>query len=418
MKLLYVSSDLGIPILGRKGASVHVRSLVAALSRAGHSVVIGTPSLSDSPWHEPATTEARVVHVPPGENSAAASRALKELNQTLGLSSSMPGELRRILCNHDLAVRLRQTFDGSRPDLIYERASLFGTVGASLAGKWAVPLLVELNAPLVLEQSTYRSIALRELAEQAERYTLTRASAVLAVSAPIRDHVLSLGVAPDRVHVVPNGVDAALFRPRPRKSEVREQWGLTGGPILGFVGGLRPWHGVHACPELLERLVHHHPDIQLVIVGDGPLRGRLEEEFEARGLQRNVVFTGSLPHEQVADLIPEFDVALAPYAELEHSFYFSPLKLFEYMACGVAVVATALGQIAEVVRDGETGILCPPGDLDALCAACLRLLADPDLRQRLGTAAAEEIGQHYTWERNATRIIELARSLRDEVALP
>jgi glycosyltransferase involved in cell wall biosynthesis len=104
-------------------------------------------------------------------------------------------------------------------------------------------------------------------------------------------------------------------------------------------------------------------------------------------------------------------VALAPYSRPDHDFYFSPLKLFEYMACGVPVVAAALGQIEEIVRDGETGLLYPPGEQDALLAACDRLLTDPDLRRRLGWVAAKEIHNHYTWDHNAERVVELARHL-------
>jgi glycosyltransferase involved in cell wall biosynthesis len=122
------------------------------------------------------------------------------------------------------------------------------------------------------------------------------------------------------------------------------------------------------------------------------------------------VLTQWLPQEEVAGLIRQFDVALVPYARLEHAFYFSPLKLFEYMACGVPVVAAALGQIAEIVRDGETGLLYPPDDVDALIGACDRLLSDPALRRRLGEAAAKEVQGSYTWDRNAARVLELARA--------
>ena len=110
-------------------------------------------------------------------------------------------------------------------------------------------------------------------------------------------------------------------------------------------------------------------------------------------------------------MIHRFDVALAPYPRPAHDFYFSPLKLFEYLACGAPVVAASLGQIAEVVRHGETGLLYPPGELDALVASCERLLEDPDLRRRMGRAAAKEIHDRYTWDHNAERVIDLARSL-------
>ncbi len=113
----------------------------------------------------------------------------------------------------------------------------------------------------------------------------------------------------------------------------------------------------------------------------------------------------------MAALIRHFDVALAPYPRPDHDFYFSPLKLFEYMACGVPVVAASLGQIEEVVRDGETGLLYPPDELEALTTACDQLLSDPDLRRRLGSAAAKEVHGRYTWDHNAERVVKLARSL-------
>jgi glycosyltransferase involved in cell wall biosynthesis len=411
LKILYICSDLGIPVLGRKGASVHVRELVGAFGRAGHSVVLAAPLLNKSPWEEQAELEAQLLHAPPAPDVVSAFYGLRAFNETLGIEDSLPGELRRILYNQDLGLRLKRRFENHRPDFVYERASLYATAGVSLARELERPLIVELNSPLALEQTTYRDTGLGELATKAESWTLTRADAVLAVSASLRDYVLSLGANPDLVHVVPNGVNADLFGPDAYDPEVTTRWDLGDGPVLGFVGGLRPWHGVEVLPALLGRLVGRYPGLRLVIVGDGQLRGELERDLKDRGLAQCAVFTGSLPHQEVAALIHQFDVALAPYPRPAHDFYFSPLKLFEYLACGAPVVAASLGQIAEVVRHGVTGLLYPPGELDALVASCERLLEDPDLRRRMGRAAAKEIHTHYTWDHNAARVIDLARSL-------
>lgn len=411
MKVLYLCPDLGIPVLGRKGASVHVRELVAAFGRAGHTVVVATPQLNKSPWEEPAEIEAPLMHLPPGPEAVAAVLALKAFNETLGIDNSLPGELRRILHDQEWGLRLHRRFENHKPDFIYERASLYATAGASLARALDVPLVLELNSPLAVEQTTYRATGLGELAAEAERWTVTRADAVLTVSDLLKDYAVSLGATPERVHVVPNGVDPGRFYPSDPEAELRERWRLGDGPVLGFVGGLRPWHGVEVLPALLERLKREHPDARLVVAGDGPLRSELERDAEERGLRESVVFTGSLPHEDVAPVIRLFDVALAPYPRPDHDFYFSPLKLFEYMACGVPVVASALGQIPEVVVDGETGLLYPPEDRDALAQACDRLLSDPDLRQRLGAAATKEVHNHYTWDRNAQRVTDVAGGL-------
>ena len=411
VRIAYLCPDLGIPVLGRKGASAHVRGLVAAFGRAGHSVALVAPVLNKSPWEKPATVDATLLHMPPGVDAENASLGLKSFNELLGVQNVLPGELRRILYNQDLTTHLVRRFKNFRPDVVYERASLYATAGVAVARALTVPALVEVNAPLALEQATYRATGLGDLAAQAERWVLSRADAVLAVSAPLRDYVVSLGVEPSRVHVIPNGVDPTAFQPGPPNPRVRARWGLRDGPVLGFVGGLRPWHGVEALPGLLSKLIGHHPHLRLLVAGDGPQRGELERDLRERGVARSAVFTGSVPHEDVAELIRQFDVALAPYPRLDHPFYFSPLKLFEYMACGVPVVAAEVGQIAEVVRDGETGLLYPPGDADALVAACDRLLADPPLRRRVGEAAAKEVHTRYTWDHNAAHVVELARSL-------
>ena len=219
-------------------------------------------------------------------------------------------------------------------------------------------------------------------------------------------------MSPDRVHVVPNGVDVRRFAPGPPSPDVRARHGIGPGPIVGFVGGLRPWHGVEAIPAILARLAPAHPGVQGVVVGDGPLGADLARAAEAAGVRSRLHLLGRVPHDAVAPLVRAFDVALAPYPPATHAFYFSPLKIFEYMACGVPTVAAALGQIGEVVEDGVHGRLYPPGDLDACAAACHALLSDRAQALRLGAAAAAAVRASRTWAHNAARVTDLAASCR------
>jgi glycosyltransferase involved in cell wall biosynthesis len=416
MKLLYLCPDLGIPVLGHKGASVHVRELTGAFKRAGHRITLAAQLLNKSPWETPAAFDMPLLQIRPTVGASGAVQAFKEFNETLGAENSLPGELRRILYNKELAEDLKRRLENDPPDFIYERASIFATAGISLARHFKVPHILELNAPLAQEQSVYRTTGFGDLAAQAERWTLNQTDAVLVVSSELRKHVLSLGVRPERIHIVPNGVDPAQFKPGKPDSKLRRKWKLNGAPVLGFVGGLRPWHGVEILPDLLARLNKSKRPIQLVIAGDGQLRSGLERQFKQRELLDHITFTGALPHEQLPGIIQQFDIALAPYPKHTHDFYFSPLKLFEYMACGIPVVAANLGQITEVISDGKTGLLYEPGQLDALANRCEKLLGDSRLRARIGAAAAAVIRREFTWDKNAARVAELAGRLKSERA--
>ncbi len=418
MKILYVCSDLGIPVLGRKGAAVHVREMISALSRQGHSVILATSKLNKSPWEIPENLDSPLLHISLHQEHDTVILRLKSLlERTLGQTGSLPGELRRLLYNIDLETQLSRQFQENPPDVIYERASLYSSGGVSLAQKLNVPIILELNSPLALEQSTYRSNSLGSLGRDIELWTLCQADAVVTVSSLLRDHITSLGVCEQNVSVLPNGVNPQLFSPRPANPDLRSRWNLGDGPILGFVGGLRPWHGLDVLPSLLERLVPEFPKLRVMIIGDGPLRNSLEPDLEKRSLKEHVIFTGWVPHQEVPDLIRLFDLALAPYQPLDHSFYFSPLKLFECMGCGIPVVAPRLGQIAEVVEHERTGLLFNSGDLDGLAESCMRLLTHDAFRQDLGRAAAEHIHQFYTWDHNAIRVVELAHKLKAEASV-
>jgi glycosyltransferase involved in cell wall biosynthesis len=411
MKILFLCPDPGIPVLGRKGASVHVRELIGAFARAGHHVTLAAQTLMKSKSDEPARVGARVLHIPSGPALETAARSFKEFNRRLGIENSVPGELRRIAYNNVLFNQLNRRFLRDKPDFIYERAGLYGTAGAMLAAKLRVPHIVELNAPLGVEQSTYRTTGFGELAAQAERWQLTRADAVVVVSTALAKHVRRLGVPAKNIHVMPNGVNPKLFCSAV-SSKLNDSQPGAKGPTLGFIGSLRPWHGVEVLPQLISRLGRSYPNLRLIIIGDGQLRGELEREFKRRKLTKLVTFTGALLHEEIPDWIRKFDIALAPYPKHDHDFYFSPLKLFEYMACGVAVVASGVGQIAEVVRHGKTGLLYPSGDFTALVSRCKTLLEDTGLRRALGNAAAKEVERKFTWDINAAKTVKLAKHLR------
>jgi glycosyltransferase involved in cell wall biosynthesis len=206
-------------------------------------------------------------------------------------------------------------------------------------------------------------------------------------------------------HVVPNGIDAELFRPRPQ-AEVRAELGLGDGPLFVSAGRLNVQKGMHYAVSALVRLRPDPPDAALVIVGEGEERGRLEALAGSLGLGDRVLLVGGQPRERVAKYLAAADVFLFP-TERAESF---GIVLAEAMACGVPVIATDAGAVREVMgRPGVTGLLIPPGDVDALANAMGTLLGDDGLRQRLGQAARARVLAEYTVEHMVERTVDVYR---------
>ena len=409
MNILYICPDYGIPVLGRKGASVHVRQMIAAFSRAGHRVQLISPVATKSPWDEAATIEGEFIHLPLSDSSLNNVHNLNAFANAVDTKTVLTSDLRRMLYDRQLSSQLLRRYTKTPPDIIYTRASLYSVAALDLAKATSKPLLVELNAPLTEEHANYRSGSNDDLAAAAERKLLRGADHVFVVSNALKEHAINLGVKAENISIAPNGIDPAIFFPAKADPEIASRWGLGDGPVLGFVGGLREWHGVEILPKLLQRVRQRFNRTKLAIIGSGPLQAKLENDLAELGLRGEAIFTGALLHHDVAGLLRHFNIALAPYPELNHNFYFSPLKLFEYMACGIPVVAAKLGQIVDVVDHGTTGLLYQPGNLDALTSHCNQLLDNPKQAQSIGLAGANHVHGKFTWDNNARQVFNSIR---------
>lgn len=407
MRILYLSADFGIPVLGFKGASVHVRELTNALVRLGHEVVILTPN--PGAGNE---TLAHVEHVPAPAVPVLASCALWPIRKLWHDHKQIERELRELRYNVTLrraALRLARSW---RPDLLYERYALYNLAGRGLARALDVPYLLEVNAPLRLERQRTRGLALERLAGWAERRIFAGADRVLCVSQSLAEYVTTYGSQPERVLVQSNAVDAAKFDPRDRAANVRERLGFSDEHlVIGFVGSLKLWHGVESLVEAFVQVHRRFHLARLLIVGDGPAWEAITRLIGERDIEGAVALPGNVPYAEVPRYLSVMDVTVAPYLQ-SPDFYFSPLKIFEYMATGKPVVAPRLGQISGLIRDGETGLLYTPGMMNELVERLILLAECADLRVRLGTAAAAMVRAQFTWEAAARRVVALA----DEVA--
>ncbi len=418
MRIVYLNLDRGIPVLGDKGASVHVRSVVTALARLGHDVTLICSRAGEGNAPPP----ARLIELAPAVEEA----ALGAECERLGLPGGALAEplIRRevTVLAHDRALVARALAAlaqaGVRPDLVYERHALFHLAGIAIAEAFGVPRILEVNAPLAEEQARYRGLALRDLADEREARSWRGADLAVPVSDDVRAHLLAAGVPDARVLVTPNGVDTRLFRADPLgAAEVRRRWGLGDDPVIGFVGSFKAWHGVDFLIEALVRLRQETPRLRLLAVGAGPKLAEAQALAAALGQGEAAVFTGAVPHAAIPAHLAAMDLTVAPYPA-QDGFYFSPLKVVESLSAGRPVVAPRIGQIETLLADGVTGLLYPPNDLAACVAAIRRLLDEPDLCRQLGGQAAAQARTAWDWTAVVGRVLErAARAPAREVAV-
>ena len=362
MRIAYVCLDPGIPVFGTKGASVHIQEVVREYRRRGHDVTVyATRRGTDVPDD---LAELRVVDVP--------------------ITTRDEGERER--AQQAASASVSDMVRAGGYDLVYERYSLFSTVIAECG----VPGILEVNAPLIDEQRTHRMLVDEQAADAALQEQVQAALATICVSDPVRDWVIARTEG-TRVFTVPNGVNVHRITPQPES---------PGAPVVTFVGTLKPWHGVDV---LLRARAQAHKDWQLRIIGDGPMRAELDDL--ARSLGIDVDFRGAVAPDAIPQHMAGTAIGVAPYPAMntDSDQYFSPLKVYEYMAAGLPVVASRVGQLPEIM--GESAYLVPPSDPEALAEALDALVANPVERARVGSDNRRQAERQHSWAGTGDHIL-------------
>ena len=434
MNIAYISADFGVHIFGYKGASIHAREMIRAFRKAGHRVHVISSAMTDGkkkkldarPEDFRQFEAYRALMADTGQNGHAGElcfypatpseellsfiRALEQLDRFIGGKTRIRQEIRNLLFNLDLYQTALTVFREQAIDFVYERYSLFSLAGIRLARELGVAHLLEVNAPLAYEQEKMRGLEMKDLARSLEAQIFRETDGLLVVSNTLAEYARECGVPDERITVLPNGVDVQVFSDDLSGEPVRQQFGLAGKAIIGFVGSLKPWHGTESLLQAFGRLHRDFPQAHLLIVGDGPMRGTLETMADEQGFADRVTFTGKVQYRDIPQFIAAMDIATAPYIPHEN-FYFSPIKIFEYMAVGKPVVAGGIGQVNDIVAHGENGLLYEPGNVEQLAEALSTLLADAELRRTMGRRGREWVARERTWDRNAAKVLELAQQL-------
>ncbi len=386
MRIAYILADPGIGIFGTKGASVHAQEMIRAFRAQGHEVTVFATKRGNK-YGEPGTE-----YVP---------EDLKDLPVFVVPVAGAKGAAARERATARASRRMAELAAEGSYGLVYERYSLFSTGGAALSDRTGAPLVVEVNSPLLAEQSAHRRLHDAQGAMEATVRTFTAADVLSCVSTPVAGWARCIAAGTDpRIIVTRNGVNVERFRRQPTTTPPSQF-------TVGFLGTLKPWHGT----EYLLRAVASSPalaGIRVEILGDGPQRAELEGLAGRLGIAEQVVFHGAVAPEQVPAHLSRWDAGVAPYpaGEQQSENYFSPLKIYEYLAAGLPVVASATGEIPEVIEHGVTGLLVPGSDPAALAEALGRLVTDRQLSRRMGAAARAEAQRHHSWGARAAAVLK------------
>ncbi|MFK7846200.1 MAG: glycosyltransferase family 4 protein, partial [Rhodothermales bacterium] len=381
-RIAYICSDPGVPVYGTKGCSVHVQEGMRALRAQGAQITLFAQRIGgDAPAD---LADIKCIRLPKLSKVTVAAREQSALaaNQILQRLLEKEGPF----------------------DAVYERYSLWGYAGMEYARDKDLPGILEVNAPLIEEQLQHRMLVHEEEACRVVNRVTSAATALIAVSAAVGEYLGGFPESAGKIHVIPNGVDPNRFSPEVFPSMPSAEDAFT----VGFVGTLKPWHGVLDLVEAFAMLHKQAPNSRLLIVGDGPEREMIDARLAAHGLTLATQFTGAVHPADVPGLIASMDVGVAPYPIMENC-YFSPLKAFEYMASGIAFVGSNIGQLGELVAHGETGLLYAPGNTGELGKCLLTLYKDRRLVGQLGRTARKAILQSHTWDAVGGRIMQMAR---------
>jgi alpha-maltose-1-phosphate synthase len=365
-----VASDQTLP--GATGGSVHVLEVARGLAARGHELHVVIRRGADQPAEErrDGVTWHRIRWWPP--------QRFFRWRATAAIAA--------------IAERVR-------PDAVMERYYNFGGEGVAVAARRGVPALLEVNSPVLdhpgsLKAIVDRALVLRPMRRHRER--LCRQVAALVAPLP---EIVPLW-ARDKTETVTWGADVERFHPRHARLDVRRAWGAPeDAVVILFSGSFRPWHGVRVLEEAARTLAHR-TDLFFVLAGGDEARDG--QGYRGRRL-------GTLPYERMPEVVAAADIGVAPYdtrrlGQLKLGFYWSPLKIFEYMASGLPTVTIPRPPLTEIVRDDQEGCFFSEGDSQGLARVLTRLADDASLRGRLGQSARERVVASYSWTRHCEQL--------------
>lgn len=406
MRVLYISSRINAP----DGSSVHGRAFVRNVKKLGFQIetypqIRDIDYLQDSQTRDSNSILHKIRRLKPGPAIKSRIRRLGRLaGDTVDIVDGLLETMRYFLGARTVIKR----FD---PDVLVFRTTLFNFAPQLIKKVYAIPCVAEVNSIKYLEISVASNAGmLARFTRSSEQFAITRSDRVFVVSEAIKKFVDQF-YPPHHCKVVPNGVETDEFDPACfDKSAIKQSLGLKGKVVLGYVGSYKTWHGLDISLDLIKLLTLDQGKYALLLIGNGETYSRIKSRIQAEGLGDCVKQIDYVPHTDVPKYTAAFDYAVMTYPDFE-GFYFSPLKMYEYMSMGTPIVSTETGQIASIIRDQETGILVHPPTPEQFYQAIVKLEETQEQYRNISQNSRSEAVTHHSWLKNAEQVLGICAEL-------
>lgn len=378
MKILYHHR-----IASKDGQYVHIEEIIKSLKSLGHEIILVAPRMGEDQDF--------------GGDGGLVSKLKERLPKAVY-------EIIEFCYSFWAFIKLSVAIIKHKPAFIYERYNLLNPSGIWAKKLFKLPLLLEINSPLLEERSKYDGMSLKRLARWSQDYTWKNADIVLPVTDVLADYPRAVGVAESKINVIANGINTAAFIDTVHNSPLNVD--TEDKTVIGFIGFCREWHGLDKIVDLLA--VEGNENLFFLLIGDGPVIASLKAQAKNLNVADRMYVTGLVERVDMPKWLVPIDIALQP-AVVD---YASPLKMLEYMATGKAIIAPRQANIEELLQHNVNAWLFEPDSKDAFMLGLNALVKDDGLRERLSAAAKQSVlDRELTWDGNARQIITIFEAL-------
>ena len=306
-----------------------------------------------------------------------------------------------------LTRRLDEVIELEKPDLLHAHSPVLNVIPTLwVARKYKLPVIYEIRAfweDAAVDHGTYKQGSWKyQTVRTLETLACQRATHMAVLCEGIKQDLIGRGVAPNKLTVIPNGINLEDFNDCHSDEELKKNWNLSGKRVIGFIGSFYRYEGLDLLVQAFAELVKDHKDLVLLLVGGGEVKEELEAQIQSLGIASKVVMPGRVPHHQIPGVYGLVDLFVYPRASIRLTELVTPLKPLEAMIVGKPLVASDIGGHRELIQDGDTGLLFTPGDSEALRATLNRLLADPATMMKLATRGQAWAKKERSWEKTTS----------------